>query len=133
MIISAECAHTSCIDHFKLKKSNRPPDMFIIVDYGEPDRHGKYKRLGKLGQADVVKNQHIADFDRTVISFRKHERSHHFLVRKNGVYHIQLYDKEPVLFEFVGGTFVNVTDTGLHSNVEAGIGNVTFEVFHSDH
>lgn len=128
-MIQSVCDTSLCNDVFTLKKSERPPDMFVVVNYGEWDDHGRHRTIGRLGQTEVIENEHIANHHRSVIRYSRIEETHDFKVRDNGYYNIQLFDKEPVLFEYIGHVMVNTTDVGLHSDVEVGHGRLTFEIF----
>lgn len=128
-MFTSECTIPSCQEHFIFKHSERPPDMYVIVDYGEYDREGRMHEVGRLGQTEVVQNQHIADYKRQVLSHKKEKGMRGIM--SNGYYIIQIYDSdgEAELDDFIGKTIVNVTDLGLHSDVKADRGSVTFEVF----
>lgn len=131
VMIESVCEGSLCKDHFAIKKSDQAPDMFVVVNYGEYDDHGRHRMIGKLGQTDIIENKYTADYQRHAIKYSRAEETHDFRVRTNGYFNIQLFDKELVLFEYLGHVVVNVTDVGLHEDIELGSGRITFEVFHS--
>ena len=128
-MIEAACEVTICMDVIVLKKGDELPDLFVVVDYGEYDENGKHVRIGSMGKTEVIMNKKIAHYNREEIRYSKSEETHDFRVRENGYYNIQLFDKELILYEYVGHVIINVTDVGPHTNVKAGFGRLTFEIF----
>lgn len=126
-IIESECMISAC-ERLALKKTNRQPDMFVAVDYGEYDMKGRLKRIGKLGHTEVVEGTHHAVYKTKPMVYKRKDKKFDFKIRAIGFWSIQLYQKD-----YLGQAIINITDTGKHTSVEVGIGSVTLEVFLKDH
>lgn len=111
------------------RQPNDPPDMFVVVEYGEHLGDKGDKIIGRLGQTDVVDNKNVADFGHEDIRYSKSEETHEFKIRENGYYEISLMDKMLFASQVFGYTIVNVSDVGKHKNVAVGDGKVSFEVY----
>ena len=132
-IIAASCEEKACTE--KGYGVSYAPDLYVYVDYGEYDEYGlgSRHRLGFFGKTSQVKKNTYADFGNTTFRYSRSKQTHQYKVRSNGYYDIQLYDGDTSMYKpnFLGYTYVNVSDFGSQEKLLSGMTNtkVSFDVF----